>query len=136
MLSLHISFFLNIKTGLELVSLPHFLHNFWRKIFFLLYSINWPHFIAWLPLLCEILGNMFIAIVCKSRCDVMVDFKVNLTNQAIFPTWPKSRDKSLNMLRTKRAFRMKLKTFFIIFKELSIKQITQIFLEGESPTLT
>ena len=35
------------------IFLPYFLHNFWRKIF-LLYSINWPNFIDWLPLLCEI----------------------------------------------------------------------------------
>ena len=34
----------------------------------------------------------------------------------------------------KRAFKMK-KSFFIIFKGLSIKQTTQIFLEGKSPTL-
>ena len=30
---------------------------------------------------------------------------------------------------------MKGKAFFIIFKGLSMKQITQFFLEGESPTL-
>ena len=30
-----------------------------------------------------------------------------LSNQAIFPTWPKSRDKNLDILRTKRAFKMK-----------------------------
>ena len=30
---------------------------------------------------------------------------------------------------------MKYKAFFIIFKEISIKEITQFFLEGESPTL-
>ena len=30
---------------------------------------------------------------------------------------------------------MKQKAFFIIFKELSMKQITQFFLEGESPIL-
>ena len=56
--------FFKKKKGVELVSLPHFLHNFWRKIFLWLYSINWPSFIAWLPLLCEILANIFIAIVC------------------------------------------------------------------------
>ena len=31
---------------------------------------------------------------------------------------------------------MKKKTFFVIFKGLSLKQIKQIFLEGESPTLS
>ena len=65
------------KRGLELVSLPHFLHNFLRKIFCLLYSINRPNFIAWLPLLCQKLSNMCIAIVCKQGCDAM-NFEVNL----------------------------------------------------------
>ena len=39
---LHIRLFKKIKRGLELISLPHFLPNFWRKIFLLLYSINRP----------------------------------------------------------------------------------------------
>ena len=39
-------------------------HDFWRKIFFLLYSINWQNLIAWLFLLCEIYGNMCVVIVC------------------------------------------------------------------------
>ena len=30
----------------KLIFLPHFLHNFWRKIFLLLYSVNWPNFIV------------------------------------------------------------------------------------------
>ena len=58
-----------------------------------------------------------------------------LSSQAIFPAWPKCRDKNFNILRTKRAFKPKWKTFFIIFKGLSIKQMIQNFLEGESPTL-
>ena len=33
--------------------------------------------IVWLPLLCEILGNMCIAIVCKPGCDV-INSEVNL----------------------------------------------------------
>ena len=40
----------------------------------------------------------------------------------------------LKYLENEKAFKLKEKTFFIIFKELPIKQITQIFLEGESPT--
>ena len=70
-------FFKKIKRGLELVILPRFSHHFWRKIFFLLCSINWPDFIVWLPLLCEILGNICIRINCKPRCDVL-NFEVNL----------------------------------------------------------
>ena len=53
----------------------------------------------------------------------------------MFPTWPKLRDKNLNILRTKSDFKMKQKAFFIIFKSLSTKQITHIFLESESHTL-
>ena len=48
------------KRGLELISLPHFLHYFWRKIFLLVHSITWQNFIVWLHLLREILGNMCI----------------------------------------------------------------------------
>ena len=59
---LMLSLFKKIK-GMGLVSLPHFPHNFSRKIFILLYSINWPGFIVWLPLFREILRNMCIVIV-------------------------------------------------------------------------
>ena len=52
------------KYGGEISPLLLFLHNCWRKIFLLVYSINWPSFVVWLPLFCEILGNMCIAIAC------------------------------------------------------------------------
>ena len=77
MLSTHIRLFQTIKRVLELVSLPHFRHNFLKEMFLLLCSINWLDFIVWLPLLCKILGNMCIEIVCKPGCDVM-NFEVNL----------------------------------------------------------
>ena len=35
----------------------------------------------------------------------------------------------------KRAFKMKKKAFFIIFKGLLMKQITQFFLKSQGPTL-
>ena len=98
--------------GLELVTLPHFLHNFWRKVFILLCSINWRNFIVWLLLLCEILGNMCIGIVCKPVCDV-INFDVNL----IFLI-------KLFFLHDQTAVR---KTFFIISKGLSIKEIAEFF---------
>ena len=96
MLLSHIKHFLKIKRSLELISLPHFLHNFWRKIFILLYSINWPRFIAWLLLLCEILGNMCIAIIFKPGCDVM-NFEINLIFpiKPFFSTLPKIHHKNL-----------------------------------------
>ena len=52
-----------------------------------------------------------------------------------FSTSPKSHDKNLNISRTKRAFKMRQKVFFTIFKGLSLKQIKTIFLKDESPTL-
>ena len=39
--------------------------------------MNLPDFIVWLPLLCEILDNMCIAIDWKPGCDVM-NFEVSL----------------------------------------------------------
>ena len=65
------SFFFKKKGGLGLVSLSHFLHDFWRKIFLTLYAIKWLNLIAWLPLLLEILGNMCIIITCFPVCDVI-----------------------------------------------------------------
>ena len=47
----------------------------------------------------------------------------------------KHQNKNLNILRTKTAFNMKSKGFFITFKELSLKQIKPAILEGESPML-
>ena len=37
-----------------------------------------------------------------------------------FSTWSESQDENLNILRTKRAFEVKSKAFFVIFKGLSI----------------
>ena len=51
------------ENGLEVVSPPYSMYGFSRKIFLMLYSINWLNFILWLPLLLEILGNMCIAII-------------------------------------------------------------------------
>ena len=52
------------EKGLGLVSLSHFVYNFSRKMFLMLHSINWPNFIVRLLLLLEILGSMWINIVC------------------------------------------------------------------------
>ena len=49
------------EKGLGLISPSH---DFFKKLFLMLHSINWPNFIVWLPLLFEILGNMCITIAC------------------------------------------------------------------------
>ena len=66
-----------LDKSLAIVSPAHFVYDFSTKMFLMLYSINKPNFIAWFPLLLEILGNMCIAIVCESGCDVM-NFDINL----------------------------------------------------------
>ena len=66
-----------LDKGLGIVSPAHFAYDFSTKVFLMLNFINWPNFIAWLPLLLEIWGNMCIAIVCYPGCDVM-DFEINL----------------------------------------------------------
>ena len=43
---------------------------FLKKTFLMLYSLNWPNFIAWRPLCREILGNICIVIV--------INFEINL----------------------------------------------------------
>ena len=92
-----------LEKGLGIVSPSHFEYDFSGKIC----SINWPNFIAWLPLLLQILGKVCIASVRFPACNV-VSFEINFVFQ----------DKKLNILRTKRAFKVK-KAFSTIFKELS-----------------
>ena len=83
MLLPYIKLFKKTKKGLELVSLSHFPHDLLIKMFFLLYSINWPNFIVWLSLHREILGNLCIVIVCWPGCDV-----ISLEIHLIFPIKP------------------------------------------------
>ena len=66
-----------LDKGLGIVSQAHFVYHFSTKIFLMLYSNNWPNFIAWLPLLLETLGNMCITIIYYPGCDVM-GFEINL----------------------------------------------------------
>ena len=78
-----IKLFKKSKRSLELVTLLYFLHNFWRKIFLLLYSMKWPNSIVWLTLPCQILDNICIVIVFWLGFD-HINFAVNF----IFLTKP------------------------------------------------
>ena len=66
-----------LDKSLGIVSPAHFVNDFSTKMFLMLYSNNWRIFIAWLPLLLDILANMCIAIVCLPGCDV-TDFEISL----------------------------------------------------------
>ena len=59
-----------LEKWLRIVSPSHFVYDFSRTLFPILYSISWPNCIVWLPLLLEILGNHRIAIVYFPGCDV------------------------------------------------------------------
>ena len=101
------------------ISLPaSFSAWFLKKLFLLLYSINWPNFVFWWSLLCEIFGNMCIVIGCYPGCNV-INFEINPT--FLIKLFFQSQDKNLNILRTKRAFKKKLKVLSIIFEGLSLK---------------
>ena len=65
------------EKGLRLVSPPHFVYDFSRKIFLMFYVTNWPNFIVWLTILLKIMHNMWITIVCEPGCDV-INFEINL----------------------------------------------------------
>ena len=65
-----------LDKGLGIVLPADFVYDISIKMF-MLYSINCPNFISWLPLLLDILGNMRMAIVCQPDCDVP-DFEINL----------------------------------------------------------
>ena len=92
-----------LEKGLGIVSLPHFLYDFSRKIFLTLYSINWPNFIVWSPLLLRYWKICF-AIICFPGCDIII-FKVSLIFliKPFFYTTKKSRQK-LKYLENKQSF--------------------------------
>ena len=60
--------------------------------------------ISLVALLCRILGNMYIRILCKPGCDFM-NFEVNLI--FLINLFLLHDQKVVNMVKTKRAFKMK-----------------------------
>ena len=96
------------------------MYDFSRKTFLMLYSINWPNFIIWLPLLLEILCNRCIATVCFPGCDV-----INFENNLIFLIKPfsyitKKSIQKFKYLENENSFLGEIKSIFIIFKGLSV----------------
>ena len=115
--SLYKVFSKNQKSS-ETIPTALFWHDFWRKIFLTLYSINWRNSLAWLPLVFEIFDNIRIAIICFLVCDT-INFEINLGFPiTLFSYITKSSKKYLYILRTKKALNIEWKTFFIISKDL------------------
>ena len=66
-----------LEKRLGIISPPQFVNDFSRKMLLMFYSINWPNFIVWLPLLLDILGYMCVAIICFPGCGG-INFEINL----------------------------------------------------------
>ena len=66
-----------------------------------------------------ILVNICIPIVCQQGCDV-INFEINRIFLIKSFLYIKNQDKNLNILKTRRAFKVKQKAFSIIFKGLSV----------------
>ena len=67
----------------------------------MLYSINWPNVFVWLPLLCEILGSMYMQLF-VNQVDA-ISFKINrifLIKPFLYMT-QKSRQKLKNLEKEK-----------------------------------
>ena len=110
MLSPHINLFLKNIRGLELVSLSHFPHNFWRTIFLLLYSINWSNFAVWLTLLCEILGNLCITIASQLVTSWILKLTLSFLSSR-FPYMTKTWQK-FKYLENEKSFEDEIKSIF------------------------
>ena len=107
-----------LSRRLGLASPPHFVYDFWRKILFMLYSINWPNSVAWLPLLLEILGNMCIVIICYPICGV-INFEINLSLLITpFLYITKKAGQKRKYLKNERSFQHEIKIIFHHFKGL------------------
>ena len=93
-----------LEKELGLFSLPYFAYDFSRKVFHMLYSINCPNFIGWLPLLLEILGDMGIGIVSYLFCDA-INFEIYFSviiRPFVFMT--KNSEQKLKQLKNKNSF--------------------------------
>ena len=86
------------------VASTNFVHKCLRKICLMLYSLNWPNFTVWLPLLLQMLGNMWITVICCPVCDVR-SFEINhgfLIKPSVYIT--KMSDQKFKCLKNKKSF--------------------------------
>ena len=101
-----------LEKGLGIVFPSHFVYDFWKKIFLMLYSINWSNFIVELPFVLEILTNICIAIVCEPGCDV-INLEINLVFliKPFFYMTKKSKQKLKYIVNKKEVFKWNKKHF-------------------------
>ena len=109
------------EKGLGLVSAPHFVYDFSIKIILILSSINWPNFFYLIAFTSQNIGQYVYCNCLLTRLWRHKFWNYSFpSNQAVLLHDQKNQDKKLNILRMKRAFEVKWKAFFIIFKGLSV----------------
>ena len=96
---LEICSILNFVKGFGTSFSTTFWVRFFKKIFFMLYSISWPNWISWLPFLPEILGNMCIVIICCPVCGV-----INLKLTIAFLSSRKKTGQKCKYLKNEKSF--------------------------------
>ena len=119
---------------MKLVSLSHFLHGFCRKIFLILYSINWTNcIIVLLSLLLEILGGMCVVTTCFP-VNYIMNFEIKLCfSSSCFPVWPESSGQKFQRIKNKKWFCGKIKSIFSLFwKGFHRCKQLQLFARGTS----
>ena len=105
-----------------LVSRSQFVYDFSGKMFLILYSINWLNFIVRLFLLLETRGNVCIAVVYFPSCNV-INFEINLSNQAVFLHDQKLKTKVLITSERKKLLEWFKKHFSSFLKEFQLPKI-------------
>ena len=108
------------EKGLGLVPPPHLFQGYSRKMFLVLHSFNWPISLSdclyFLRYWSKCVLQLFVYRIVK-----LYNLKLTLSfSWSCFDIWPKSQEKNVNILRMERAFEVKLKAFFTIFKGLSV----------------
>ena len=80
----------------------------------MLYSINWPNFIVWLPLLLEIF-DMYIAIARFLNSDV-INFEITpISLRKLFFYFTKNPRHKFKYLEKEKSFYDEIKSFFYQF---------------------
>ena len=107
------------KKGLDLVSLLHYLHDFWRNISLLLCSISGPNLIFWLPMLREIywaIGVLQLFIFVNQVVTPKFWNWTDLFNQAVSSRWPEVKTKISISWEWKELLRENKKHFSSFFQ--------------------
>ena len=114
-----------LQMGLELASPPYFAYNFSRKVFCILYSINWPNFVVWLPLHFRYWGICVLQLfISKALTSKMLKFTWTFQSGR-FSTWPKNQDKIYISWKQKELLRWNKNIFHYFSKFFSCQKLSE-----------